>query len=50
MKAEKKIPATGKSGDRRPSEPRTIMVRPWAPQPNPLTREEIRKLVIEQIG
>ncbi|MBB3019160.1 hypothetical protein FHR70_002214 [Microvirga lupini] len=50
MKAENKIPDTGKSSDRRPSEPRNATVRAWTPQPIPLTREEIRKLVIEQIG
>ncbi|WP_160310587.1 hypothetical protein [Microvirga vignae] len=50
MKAENKIPATGKSRDQRPAEARAVVVRAWAPQPNPLTREEIRKLVIDQIG
>jgi hypothetical protein len=50
MKAENKIPATTKSGDRRPAETKAVVVRAWAPQSNPLTREEIRKLVIDQIG
>ncbi|WP_457090708.1 hypothetical protein [Microvirga sp. P5_D2] len=50
MKAENKIAATGKSRDRQPREAREGVVRAWAPQPNPLTREEIRKLVIDQIG
>ncbi len=37
--------------------PRTLMTKAkaivapaWAPQPNPLTRAEIQKLVIDQIG
>jgi hypothetical protein len=34
----------------RPTEAKAGVVRAWAPQPNPLTREEIRKLVIDQIG
>ncbi|WP_201864987.1 hypothetical protein [Microvirga soli] len=50
MKAENKIPPIAKSDYRRPSEPKTVRVRAWAPQPNLLTREEIRKLVIDQIG
>jgi hypothetical protein len=50
MKAENKIPASRKSRDHRPAEARPVVVRAWTPQPNPLTREEIRKLVIDQIG
>lgn len=36
--------------DPRPTEAKAVLVPEWAPQPNPLTREEIRKLVIDQIG
>jgi hypothetical protein len=50
MKAENKIPATTKSRERRPAEGKVIVVRAWAPQPSPMSREEIRKLVIDQIG
>ena len=56
MKAENKIPDVSKipvtKGLRthRPTEAKAVAVRAWAPQPSPMTREEIRKLVIDQIG
>jgi hypothetical protein len=34
----------------RPTEAKAGVVRAWAPQSSPLTREEIRKQVIDQIG
>ncbi len=34
----------------RPTDAKAVVVRAWTPQPNPLSREEIRKLVIDQIG
>jgi hypothetical protein len=55
MKAENKIPDVSKipvaKGLRthRPTEAKAV-VRAWAPQPSPMTREEIRRLVIDQIG
>ena len=56
MKAADRIAVTGKvpvpkgPHDPRPAEAKAVVVRAWAPQPNPLSREEIRKLVIDQIG
>ena len=56
MKAENKIPVTGRSqsprsrATHRPTEAKAVVVPAWAPQPSPMTREEIRKLVIDQIG
>jgi len=50
MKAENKISITTKPRNPRSTEVKAVAVPAWAPQPNPLTREEIRKLVIDQIG
>jgi hypothetical protein len=56
MKPENKIPVAGKitvvgkTSDRRPTDAKAVVVPAWAPQPSPMTREEIRKLVIDQIG
>ncbi|EIM26807.1 hypothetical protein [Microvirga lotononidis] len=56
MKAADKIADTGKvpvpkgPPDHRPTEAKAVVVREWAPQPSPMTREEIRKIVIDQIG
>jgi hypothetical protein len=57
MTAENKIPAANKipvtrepSNHHRPTEAKEVTVPAWAPQPSPMTREEIRKLVIDQIG
>ncbi|QRM35910.1 hypothetical protein [Microvirga sp. VF16] len=57
MKAADKITVTGKipvAGEprnrHRPIEAKVFVVPEWAPQPNSMTREEIRKQVIDQIG
>jgi regulator of nucleoside diphosphate kinase len=50
VKSENKILDTRESRNHRPAEAKAVVVPAWAPQPNPLTREEIRKLVIDQIG
>ena len=50
MKSENKILDTKKLRNHRPTEAKAVVVPVWTPQPNPLTREEIRKLVIDQIG
>lgn len=50
MKAENKIIDTHKLRIHSQIKAKAAVVRAWAPQPNPLTREEIRKLVIDQIG
>ena len=50
MKTENKTAASTKSRDHRTAEAKAVLVRAWAPQPNLLSREEIRKLVIDQIG
>jgi hypothetical protein len=50
MKGENKIPITKKPCTPRSSEVKAVAVPAWAPQPSPMTREEIRKLVIDQIG
>jgi hypothetical protein len=57
MKDENKITVIGKipvtrepRNHHRPTEAKAVVVRPWAPQPNLMTREEIRKQVIDQIG
>jgi hypothetical protein len=49
MKSENKIPATKKPRNSQSTEVKAA-VPAWTPQPNLLTREEIRKLVIDQIG
>lgn len=55
MKAENKIQIATKipvAKDRhiiRPSQVKAVKMA-WTPQPNPLTREEIRRMVIDQIG
>jgi hypothetical protein len=56
MKPENKIPVAGnipvasKAPNHRPTDAKAVVVPAWAPQPSPMTREEIRKLVIDQIG
>jgi len=57
MKTENKIPITDRipvtresRNHHRPTEAKAFVVPEWAPQPSPMTREEIRKLVIDQIG
>ena len=50
MIAEKKTTPAKRSFDRRSTEVKTAVASAWLPQPNPLTREEIRKIVMEQIG
>jgi hypothetical protein len=56
MKPENKIPVAGKvpvaskTPNRRSTDAKAVVVPVWAPQPSPMTREEIRKLVIDQIG
>ena len=57
MKAENKITVTGKipvtrepRNRHRPTEAKAVVVPAWAPQPSSMTREEIRKQVIDQIG
>ncbi|SCY07138.1 hypothetical protein [Microvirga guangxiensis] len=39
-----------KSRIHQPTEIKVATLRAWTPQPNPLSREEIRKHVINQIG
>ena len=55
MTANNKAPTTNKTPvtrDRniRLVDTKAIAVATWSPQPNPLTREEIRRLVVDQIG
>jgi hypothetical protein len=50
MKDENKIPNTRKSRNHRPTEAKAVVVPAWTPQPDLLTREEIRKIVIDQVG
>ncbi|WP_262269260.1 hypothetical protein [Microvirga yunnanensis] len=50
MKTERKIVSTKKSKAFGPTDSKVVAVPVWAPQPNPLTPAEIRKLVIDQIG
>jgi hypothetical protein len=55
MKAENRIPvtkdpATSKPSNHRSTEAKAVVVPAWAPQPDLLTREEIRRIVIDQIG
>ncbi|MGO4572692.1 hypothetical protein [Microvirga sp. 2TAF3] len=50
MKTENKIPMTKKSQRPRQTERKVHAVPTWTPQPYTLTREEIRKIVIDQIG
>jgi hypothetical protein len=46
-----KIPVTREPrSHHRPTEAKAFVVPEWAPQPSPMTREEIRKQVIDQIG
>jgi hypothetical protein len=46
-----KIPVTKEPrSHHRPTEAKAMLVPEWAPQPSPMTREEIRKQVIDQIG
>lgn len=51
-KHENKAPASKieRPRNRMPPEAKAVAVAAWAPQPNPLTRAEIQKLVIDQIG
>jgi hypothetical protein len=56
MKTADKITVTGQSPvpkrphNPRPTEAKAGTVPEWAPQPSSMTREEIRKQVIDQIG
>jgi len=50
MKTENKIRDARKTGNRRPVEAKPVAVRAWTPQPFPLSREEVRRIVIDQIG
>ncbi len=50
MKTENRTSRTKKPRIARPNEAKAVVGRAWAPQPSLLTREEIRKLVIDQIG
>ena len=57
MKAPNKIAVTGKvpvtrepRNRHRPTEAKVFVVPEWVPQPSSMTREEIRKQVIDQIG
>lgn len=50
MKIENNNQVIRKSRSQRSTEPKVVAVRAWTPQPNPLTREEIRRIVIDQIG
>jgi len=56
MKTENKIHITGRINvaTKPRNHPRTdakaVAVSAWAPQPNPLSREEIRRMVMEQLG
>lgn len=45
-----KIPVTTRTHSQRPTEVKAVVVSAWAPQPSSMTREEIRKQVIDQIG
>jgi hypothetical protein len=46
-----KIPVTREPrSHHRPTEAKAFLVPEWVPQPSPMTREEIRKQVIDQIG
>lgn len=50
MKTESKVTTTRKARVERPTEAKAAVIAAWTPQPNPLTREEIRRIVIDQIG
>jgi hypothetical protein len=50
MKAESKIIITKKPKEHERTEFKAVAVSVWTPQPNPLTRAEIRKIVLGQIG
>ena len=57
MKTKNKITVTGKipvtrepRNRHRPTEAKVFVVPEWVPQPSSMTREEIRKQVIDQIG
>ena len=51
IKAIGKMPVTREPRSRhRPTEAKAFVVPEWMPQPSPMTREEIRKQVIDQIG
>ena len=56
MKTAGRIAVTGKvpvpkgPHDPRPTEAKAVLIPVWAPQPSPMTREEIQKQVIDQIG
>ncbi|WP_262268901.1 hypothetical protein [Microvirga yunnanensis] len=46
-----KVPVTREPRNRqRPTKAKAFVVPEWVPQPSPMTREEIRKQVIDQIG
>ena len=48
--AARKVPLPETPPDPRLTDPKATLIAEWAPQPSPMTREEIRKIVIEQIG
>jgi hypothetical protein len=50
MKAENKAPVIEKPRSHRLIEFKPVAASAWTPQPGLLTREEIRKIVIDQIG
>ena len=56
MKVTDKIAVTSKvvvpkrPHDSQPPEAKAVVLSEWAPQPSTMTREEIRKIVIDQIG
>ena len=50
MKTENKIPLARKLRNIKPPEMKAAEASAWTPPPSLLTREEIRKIVIDQIG
>ena len=50
MRIENKTVEAHKVRIPHPNKAKEVVIQAWVPQPNPLTREEIRKLVIDQIG
>ena len=50
MEAENKILVAQKLRNHRLTEATVIVVPAWAPQPNPLTPDAIRRVVIDRIG
>ncbi|WP_243369226.1 hypothetical protein [Microvirga solisilvae] len=48
--AKSKVAVPKQPHESRPPNAKVVMLSEWAPQPSTLTREEIRKIVIDQIG